>query len=400
MAKGTKIGESLILLRKSKKLSRNQFSRLFNTHVSEVTRWENNSVALDDKTIEKIAKFYDLTYDELVSGSFKEKLIKEENNDKSEENEEKIIEEENNDNNKFKKLFIFEKSLCITTLVLEIVVFLLLCILGYTTEKPLPTALVIYGSAAIIYYSYRIIIEFTHKGKINNDSQKLLELMKLNHSFNNHIVALFAFNLIMASMFFLEPIVYENDIMDIKWFITFSIIVFVTLFALDIHTFAYFYYDNNLDYPKGYKKLLYVVKHSFNMKTLFFLMSILIMVSNFIVPIFNKGSIDYRLYDFQNNYGNGMFYFCMILIIFAILLCITLIIKKKIILVPYLILLAGLIFNIISLKLAFDDLSKTTTITYSTGYNMLLIELVVLIVLNVIEIYFDLFTIQKRKLEK
>lgn len=398
MAKGIKLGENLKYLRKSKKLTRNQFANQFNAHISEVTRWENDTTPLDDKTIEKIALFYGITKDELISGSFKENNVPTNEIVKEDINEENIID---NYDNRFKKIFLFEKVLCIITLFLEIIIFFLLPILGYTINKFVAISLIIYGSQMIVYYAYRIINEFLYKGKINNNQNKLLELKILNHKFNNHIVALFALNMIMTTIFFFEPVIYNNDIISLKWFITFFFIVFITVFSLDVYTYGYFYEDNNLDYPKGYITLFKVIKNSFNMKTLFFISAILVLVSNFITPIFRTSRINYRLYDFIKDYGNGLYYFSLVLIIFSILLCILVIIKRRIILVPYMILLLGLMFNTISLKLSYNKLSRDGTVFYYTsGYHLLLIMLVVLIVLTIIEIYFDLFTLKKRNLEK
>ena len=113
MAKGIKLGENLNYLRKSKKLTRNQFANQFNAHISEVTRWENDTTPLDDKTIEKIALFYGITKDELISGSFKENNVPTNEIVKEDINEENIID---NYDNRFKKIFLFEKVLCgITT---------------------------------------------------------------------------------------------------------------------------------------------------------------------------------------------------------------------------------------------------------------------------------------------
>ena len=386
------IGEFLLFLRKNKNISRSQFSKKFNVSPSLVQKWESGQILPDKTTINKLSEFYGITSDEIINHK-----LNDDSNFKIKEKEVKEKPIQINDNNvktkkyvkpnKDNKYYKIEKGLLIATLILEIISFFLMYILGYTLKKPLSSGLIVIGISTIIYSIYLIIEpKLMYKNdKLGNNYKIRFRILK--HEIGHHNLALYVSILVLSLIFIIDPYTSNRDILNLKWFITSSIIVVGVIFILDIYTYSYFYNDNNLELPKKYKKLSLYIKDLINLNSVFYLLVLILLFSNFGLNIMRTiGGTNYRIFTLISDYNTPLFYVSMGIILISIICHIIFDIKNINPSISYGLLFVGSLLDIISITIIHDKFSNDFTNNYTIGFRLIVISYIIITILFIVSL--------------
>ena len=122
-----KIGLFLKELRREKKLTQEQFAEIIGVTNRSISRWENGINMPDFDLVIEIAKYYDVSIEEILDGERKNDMI----DKKTEQTLLKVANYENNNNQKF------SKRLCILflTAIFAFIVYSVLEFMGLSSTK-------------------------------------------------------------------------------------------------------------------------------------------------------------------------------------------------------------------------------------------------------------------------